>query len=271
MNKVCGQCKTQPANPGRSWCEQCFRGSLCKKCLKNKCSPGHKWCPECFEKEKQPQFTCLKCGKGTQNDHKVCEPCLATLVIVPTSASSPQKRPGIEKQFKDTIGGSVTIIEIMTIFDKQRFKEYNTYKDAITAKNGDANERRWWHGSTLACTLWTTMKPCGGSGCAICGIITKGFLKSHAGAGRLGPGLYFAPEAQKSNMYTHAYQGVKCLILSKLVVGKPMKYTTDQPQLKACPSGYDSVIAEKGASFSHAECVLWDEDAILPAYVVFYK
>jgi hypothetical protein len=268
---MCSNCNTRTANAGRAWCEQCFRSSLCKKCNKNKPAAGHKWCSSCFEKSKQPQYTCLKCTKGTDNELKVCETCLTALVLVPTSGSSAKKRAGILKQFNDTIGRTVTIVEIVTIFDKERFKEYNTYKDKIALKNGDANERRWWHGSRLGCELWKTMKLCGGPSCAICSIISKGFLKSHAGHGRLGPGLYFAPEAQKSNGYTGDYQGVRCLILSKLVVGKPIKYTTDQPQLRACPAGYDSVIAEKGSSFSHAECVLWDEDAILPAYVVFYK
>jgi len=216
--------------------------------------PGSKSCQSC--KKPSPAPSNLEPG----------------LHLIPTATLSPNKRPGIETQFKATIGTTVQIIEVLSVFDKDRFKDYEVYKQKIATKNGgQPNERRWWHGSRLACSLWTNQKLCGGATCAICGILFKGFfLKAHAGAGRLGPGLYFAPAATKSHSYTTAYNGVKCLILSKVVVGKPIKYTTDQPQLRACPSGYDSVLAE-GGTFSHVECVVWDEDAVLPAYVIFFK
>jgi len=228
--------------------------SLCPKCNKNPQNPGYKLCVTCYNPSPSPSN-------------------LATgLQLVPTSSLTPNKRPGIEKQFQATIGTSVQIIEVLSVFDKDRYKVYEAYKQKLSSKNGgNPNERRWWHGSRISCTLWTNHRLCGGSSCAICGILDKGFLKSHAGAGRLGPGLYFAPHAAKSLTYTTPHQGIRCLILSKVVVGNPIKYMTDQPQLRACPSGYDSVIAEVGSSFTHAECVVWDEDAVLPAYVIFFK
>jgi len=288
MAATCTKCRTKPPNPGRSWCHSCYLESiatpkaspqLCTKCNKNPPNPRQKWCQQCYQPTRVN--LCPKCNKNPlppgSNSCRGCKkPSIAPsnlgsgLNLIPTSSLTPNKRPGIEKQFKDTIGVSVQIIEVLSVFDKDRFKDYDMYKLKMATKNGDANERRWWHGSRLACTLWTNQKLCGGSTCAICGILHKGFLKSHAANGRLGPGLYSAPAAAKSNTYTTAHNGIKCLILCKVVVGKPIKFSSDQPQLRACPSGFDSVLAE-GGSFSHVECVVWDEDGVLPAYVIFYK
>jgi len=291
MAATCTKCHIKTPNPGKSWCQSCYLGSigtsksiaikqLCTKCNKNQANPGRNWCQQCFN---HTVPMCPKCNKnplpsGSRSCANCKKPSLAPsnlgpgLNLIPTASLTPNKRPGIEKQFRDTIGiSNVQILEVLSVFDKDRFKDYDTYKQKIAFKNGgSANERRWWHGSRLSCTLWKNQKLCGGSTCAICGILLKGFLKSHAANGRLGPGLYTAPAAAKSNTYTTAYNGIKCLILSKVVVGNPIKFTTDQPQLRACPPGYDSVLAE-GGSFNYAECVVWDEDAVLPAYVIFYK
>jgi len=161
------------------------------------------------------------------------------------------------------------------VYNTVRNKEYEKYKTAIAQKNGDANEKRWWHGSNLACPLWQTRASCN-SACHICNILNKGFLMKYANTknswGRFGAGLYFAPDAAKSNDYTNPYQNVRCLILCKVVVGKPMIYLQDQPDLTAPPLGYDSVLGETGGgNLNYPELVLFNEDAILPAYAVFYE
>uniref|UniRef100_A0A6B2LPH1 Poly [ADP-ribose] polymerase n=1 Tax=Arcella intermedia TaxID=1963864 RepID=A0A6B2LPH1_9EUKA len=105
----------------------------------------------------------------------------------------------------------------------------------------------------------------------------QGFLMKYAlttrSWGRFGKGLYFAPDAAKSNDYAVAEpnSGVKCLILCKVVVGKAMIYRTDQTTLTQPPSGYDSVLGETGQSLNYPELVIYNDRAILPAYVVFYQ
>jgi len=89
--------------------------------------------------------------------------------------------------------------------------------------------------------------------------------------GRFGAGLYFAPDAAKSNDYAQPHKEIRCLILCKVVVGKTMICTQDQPDLLAPPMGYDSVLGEPGGTLNYPEVVIFNEDAILPAYVVFYR
>jgi len=47
----------------------------------------------------------------------------------------------------------------------------------------------------------------------------------------------------------------------------------DQPTLKAPPQGFDSVLGQPGTGgvLNYPELVLFNEDAILPAYAVFYQ
>jgi len=91
--------------------------------------------------------------------------------------------------------------------------------------------------------------------------------------GRFGAGLYFAPDAAKSNDYTQPYNSVRCLILCKVVVGNAKILYQDQSNLKAPPQGFDSVLGKPGGggALNYPELVLFNEDAVLPAYVVFYK
>jgi len=85
-NNKCTNCKEGVPNPGRKWCEPCFRKSqglgsntkpqqgkqLCTKCNVNEINPGRKWCQQCYEFENQPrppQPTHKTHHKSTQNQH----------------------------------------------------------------------------------------------------------------------------------------------------------------------------------------------------------
>ena len=84
--------------------------------------------------------------------------------------------------------------------------------------------------------------------------------------------LSFAPDACKSHDYTADHQGIRCLLLCKVAVGNAKTYYSDQPTLTGPPSGYNSVLGLAGGGvLNYPELVLYNEDAVLPAYVVFYR
>jgi len=281
-SRICTKCFLNTPNPGKAWCHDCWNSNgKCIKCKTNAPNPGHKWCQNCFTAKNAK--VCSKCKTHPPNNgYALCRNCWnpTGLSLVPTKTMTSNKYPNIEKQFHDGMAKKLykgTIIEILSVYDKNRFTDYEKYKSTVAkANNNQANEKRWWHGSNLNCSLWTSQKICGGS-CHICNILSKGFMMKYANSknawGRFGAGLYFAPDAAKSSDYTQPFQNVRCLILCKVVVGNAKICYKDEPTLKAPPSGYHSVLGKPGSggSLNFPELVVFNEDAILPAYAVFYK
>jgi len=89
---------------------------------------------------------------------------------------------------------------------------------------------------------------------------------------RFGPGIYTSSTSSKSNDYSHNGKSSswKAIMLNKVVVGKGYKVKQDKPSLTGPPTGYDSVLAETGQSLNHDELIVFNEDAIRPAWLVMY-
>jgi hypothetical protein len=83
-------------------------------------------------------------------------------------------------------------------------------------------------------------------------------------------GIYIAPDACKSHDYTKPFKKVRALVLCRVAVGNCHKVYEDE-HFTAPPQGYDSILGEPGGSLNYPECVLFDEAAICPSYVVLYK
>jgi hypothetical protein len=252
---------------------------MCTKCgIKPKVS-GYSWCQSCYDISRGISSHTTT---GNYNTHSSYQSGIEFRAV------EKSKEDGIISQFN--IGMSkknytADIVGIFSVFNKQRYDEYTKYQQKIqtlrNSSDGKGNERRWWHGSKLSCKLYDTKTVCSQSTCSICSIITKGFLLKMAGSntggfmgskGRFGPGLYFAPDSAKSHDYTtQNSNGVRCLVLCKIVCGSPWITQTSQHTLTGVPTGYDSIVGAKGTDLKYSEGVLYDEDAVLPAYVVFYK
>ncbi|KAH9942778.1 hypothetical protein B0H21DRAFT_867805 [Amylocystis lapponica] len=81
------------------------------------------------------------------------------------------------------------------------------------------------------------------------------------------------PTSSKSNDYSansNMNASLNALLLNKVVVGKGYKVTVDQPSLTAPPAGYDSILAETGVALNYDECVVYNNDAIRPSFLVMY-
>lgn len=87
----CVKCHRQPANPGRTWCQQCYLASLsqtCTNCHRQPANPGRAWCETCFQanrRQVQPVQSpansrafnlCTNCYRQPANPgHNWCQSC----------------------------------------------------------------------------------------------------------------------------------------------------------------------------------------------------
>jgi len=93
--------------------------------------------------------------------------------------------------------------------------------------------------------------------------------------GRFGLGIYTSATSSKSNDYSEnkgAFSNNKAFFLTKVVVGKAKKYTTDRPDLSEPPAGFHSVIGEPDTfgTLNYDELIVYREDAVIPAYLIVY-
>jgi hypothetical protein len=162
---------------------------------------------------------------------------------------------------------------------------------------GKSTEVRRFHGTSLgeSCNLGIDLssKPCDSPDCAVCSICKTGFDMSKARDGaaargweRFGPGLYFSSTSGKSNDYAQRSvrirMGRKCqvMFLCKVALGREFKTSTDLPDLKKPPLGYDSVVGEVGTDvvgnpggtdLNYDECVLYNDESAVPSYLISYS
>lgn len=163
---------------------------------------------------------------------------------------------------------------------------YNAYRAAVesrgqflSAGRTEGNENRRWHGTRRVCNLGDKghTQFCSSLQCSLCCIIRNSFDLSlfgkKTGWGRFGKGIYTSSTSSKSNDYSHndCQSSLKAILLNKVVVGKGCKLLQDNTTLTSPPSGFDSVLAEKGGSLNYDELVVYTNDAIRPSFLVMYE
>jgi len=95
--------------------------------------------------------------------------------------------------------------------------------------------------------------------------------------GRFGRGIYFTATSSKSHGYNVNSEktlhgvGHRTMFVAQVTLGKGMKYIADQTQLIAPPQGYHSVLGEVGGALNYDECVVYNNDAALPGYLIVYS
>jgi len=174
-----------------------------------------------------------------------------------------------------------TVIQIWKIFvDKESNDKFSRYKLEVGRRISEpgGNTRRRWHGTIRACRLGDLnfRQFCVNRTCSLCDIIRSSFQVAKAGErtnfGRFGAGIYTSATSSKANDYVEELGGspYKAILMSNVVMGKPIKLTTNQPDLTQPPSGYDSVVGEPGGDLNYDESIVYNNDAIRPRYLVIY-
>uniref|UniRef100_A0A8C2W8Q8 Poly [ADP-ribose] polymerase n=1 Tax=Cyclopterus lumpus TaxID=8103 RepID=A0A8C2W8Q8_CYCLU len=100
--------------------------------------------------------------------------------------------------------------------------------EQFSKNDGLENRRLLWHGTNIA---------------VVAAILKSGLrIMPHSG-GRVGRGIYFASENQKSACYVRTSKNTGVMFLSEVALGKEFTITKDNSSLRKAPAGYDSVVA----------------------------
>ncbi|KAL6061398.1 PARP catalytic domain-containing protein [Balamuthia mandrillaris] len=156
---------------------------------------------------------------------------------------------------------------------------YENYK-AYVAHVG--NEKRRFHGTTLACNFAVDLKyaPCSQQNCSVCNICTVGFsmdkVRRH-NFQRFGFGLYFSATSSKSHSYNDNSERVgprgerlRVMFLCKVATGREY-VTNNSKNFNGLPRGYDSVVGVPGNELNHDETVIYNDVAAIPSYLIVYS
>ncbi|TCD67833.1 hypothetical protein EIP91_011895 [Steccherinum ochraceum] len=97
-------------------------------------------------------------------------------------------------------------------------------------------------------------------------------FKQRTNFGRFGAGIYTSATSSKANDYTcNAVPArTRVMLLNWVVMGKTIKMTEGDTTLTEPPTGYDSVVGEPGGDLNYDESIVYDNDAIRPAFLVVY-
>jgi hypothetical protein len=217
-------------------------------------------------------------------------------------SSSDRKYQEISSQFtnKWKKPGTPVVKHIIKLkIDSKFTSNYATYQKIVDTdmknrniqpKNtycGPGNENRRFHGTRQECDfgLQGNLSECSNSNCAVCSIIKTGFRISVTPKfERFGYGVYSTSTSGKSNDYVggSGLGGLRSMFVCKVIVGKGHHLTMDctnmdLTQLKQhkCHSVLgetkDSKFGGGKGTLNHDELIVYDTDAIIPAYLIIYK
>ncbi|KAJ7844786.1 hypothetical protein B0H14DRAFT_2776300 [Mycena olivaceomarginata] len=228
------------------------------------CSLAHKTigetiCLMCKQAPKQPQSHF--CGASCADDAEKNGP---TILEIPAGHASWRHTgkpcPPVRRVYK------IVATQAM----QASYKAYQTTVENaghfVASGRSSGNENRRWHGTRRECTL-------GDKGHTQFLRIDDFLWGTKTGWGRFGKGIYTSSTSSKSNDYSHndCSSSFKAILLNKVIVGKGCKLTQDSTSLTAPPTGYDSVLAERGGSLNYDELVVYTNDAIRPSFLVIYE
>ncbi|BFZ09137.1 hypothetical protein BsWGS_12176 [Bradybaena similaris] len=130
----------------------------------------------------------------------------------------------LEKYFLATEGHSYRKQTLKNIWEIDRSGEDKRF----SVNKSIGHRKLLWHGTNVA---------------VVVAILKSGLrIMPHSG-GRVGRGIYFASENNKSAGYVYPAQGKGIMFLNEVALGKQYKITKDDASLVEAPRGYDSVLA----------------------------
>ena len=134
----------------------------------------------------------------------------------------------------------------------------------------------------MKCSVQDTGCLCLDDDCGICGIVQEGFSPAKCGLHvkwfkRFGLAYYLAPNSSKCHEYSEGYGRCRALLYCQVAQGKRYMAETNMGNLREPPAGCDSVYGQpgihraRGGSLNYAEVAVYNPNAILPKYIIFYE
>ncbi|KAH9992440.1 ADP-ribosylation [Russula vinacea] len=175
-----------------------------------------------------------------------------------------------------------TVIKLWRIYaDQTVLDRFSNYQRGVENSRGipGGNTRRRFHGTVRECCLGDTSSEnalCRLTTCNLCRIIQSSFQLAKAGQrtnfGRFGAGIYTSATSSKANDYSFGSASPnKAMLVNDVVMGKVVKLTRTDTSLGQPPHGFDAVIGEPGGDLNYDECVVYNNDAIRPSFLVIYR
>jgi len=174
------------------------------------------------------------------------------------------------------------IIKLWKVYTDQAVVDrFSSYQRRIQRSRGipGGNTRRRFHGTMRRCRLGDTSSErtfCRLRNCNLCRIIQSSFQLARAGQrtnfGRFGAGIYTSATSSKANDYSaESASPNKAMLLNDVVMGRAVKLTRTNTSLRKPPPGFDAVIGEPGGDLNYDECVVYNNDAIRPSFLIIYR
>jgi len=175
-----------------------------------------------------------------------------------------------------------TVIKLWKVYaDQAVLDRFSSYQRGVENSRGipGGNTRRRFHGTIRECRLGDTPSEsalCRLSTCNLCRIIQSSFQLAKAGQrtnfGRFGAGIYTSATSSKANDYSAGSASPnKAMLLNDVVMGRTVKLTRTDTSLIQPPPGFDAVIGEPGGDLNYDECVVYNNDAIRPSFLIIYR
>ena len=143
--------------------------------------------------------------------------------------------------------------------------------------------RQYYHGTRLNCDIAEYIQMCDGHNCGVCGITKTGLDDSKIRRDswqRFGSGFYFAPNSSKAHDYAdrQSLRGWKAMFLCDVAPGKKDKRRKDATALRGPSKNCNSVEGKtklkvlhfEYGNLNYTELVVYDADAVLPRFILFY-
>ncbi len=181
--------------------------------------------------------------------------------------STSPKHIKVKAQFEKTMNGKYTTFEVTELDNKTLKGLFKSRRDYIQNLSGGTKPKvmELFHGTSSASPA----------------LIYNGFYEGFdtqysADSGYWGRGVYFAVNASYSDSYTHKNNGMKEMLVAKVVVGNFKDYgTTQDSSLKHPPKvpgeavkRYDSVKGNTGGSDVY---MIYNGNQAYPKYLISYK
>ncbi|KAF9444459.1 ADP-ribosylation [Macrolepiota fuliginosa MF-IS2] len=162
------------------------------------------------------------------------------------------------------------------------YTDYFQHRDRILGdvSDGFPSEQLLFHGTNRACSLGedgASTDLCQRPDCYLCSIIRNSFDITKCGTKnrfhRFGTGIYTTSVSSKADDYVQNVYGnmtTRALLLNRVIIGNPGRLTHNATNLLSPPTGCHSVIGEPGVDLKYEETVVYNNDAIRPAFLITY-